>query len=225
MVPLGILTAITGAIRVQGPRIANSFIGRGRENRALAEIELMSSTSQEVCELFNGKSIVRAMGRPEIAQILVYPTEYTRLKKDYDEIDRARLVTAPPDESNDGPRSKAADKDVAAEAIPPVFKNTGDETVSNGIIRGNDNSCGIHTLETATSGNDSGDSLLQVQSKQISLCYVFNWKLIGAQGIIAIVTKQLSDGLAASPAQRILSRRIRPSVAMYSDNLGRPIFN
>lgn len=80
MVPLGILTVITGAIRVQGPRIAKSFIGRGRENRALAEIELMSSTSKEVCELFNGKSIIRAMGNPRIAQILVFPDEYNWLE-------------------------------------------------------------------------------------------------------------------------------------------------
>lgn len=87
MVPLGILTAITGAIRVQGPRIAKSFIGRGRENRALAEIELMSSTSKEVCELFNGKSIIRVMGKPRLAQLLVFPNEYRELKKRYDEED------------------------------------------------------------------------------------------------------------------------------------------
>jgi hypothetical protein len=76
MVPLGILTMITGAIRVQGSRIARSFIGRARENRALAELELMSSTSREVCELFNGKSIVRVMGKPSITQVLVFPYEY-----------------------------------------------------------------------------------------------------------------------------------------------------
>ncbi|KAJ4401067.1 hypothetical protein N0V91_008208 [Didymella pomorum] len=88
MVPLGILTVITGAIRVQGPRIAKSFIGRGRENRALAEIELMSSTSGEVCELFNGKSIIRVMGKPQIAQILVYPELYGSLKLQNEEMDR-----------------------------------------------------------------------------------------------------------------------------------------
>ncbi|GAB1319548.1 ABC transmembrane type-1 domain-containing protein [Madurella fahalii] len=77
-VPLGIATALSGAIRVQGPKIARSFIGRFRENRATAEIELMSSTSQEVCEMLNGKGIVRTMGRPTIAQIIVFPDLYTK---------------------------------------------------------------------------------------------------------------------------------------------------
>lgn len=76
MVPLGILTLASGAIRVRGPRLVRSFIGRARENRAAAEIELMSSTSHEVCELFNGNSIVRAMGAPNIAQFLIFPDEY-----------------------------------------------------------------------------------------------------------------------------------------------------
>ncbi|KAK5654305.1 hypothetical protein OQA88_7483 [Cercophora sp. LCS_1] len=76
MVPLGIITAMTAAIRVQGPSIARAFIGCARENVASAEIELMSSTSNEVCELFNGKGIVRAMGRASIKQILVFPSVY-----------------------------------------------------------------------------------------------------------------------------------------------------
>ncbi|KXX75952.1 Ankyrin-1 [Madurella mycetomatis] len=72
-VPLGIITALAGAIRVQGPRTARSFIGRARENRATAELELMSSTSQEVCEMFNGQGIVRTMGQPTIAQLIILP--------------------------------------------------------------------------------------------------------------------------------------------------------
>lgn len=47
MAPLGILTAIVGAIRVGGPTWLKAIIGRARENRAAAEIELMSSTSHE----------------------------------------------------------------------------------------------------------------------------------------------------------------------------------
>jgi hypothetical protein len=81
MVPLGIITAITAAIRVQGMQVAKAFVGRARENRALAEIELMSSTSGEVCELFNGNSIVRAMGAPKIEQFLIFPNEYDALEK------------------------------------------------------------------------------------------------------------------------------------------------
>ncbi|KAF8252551.1 hypothetical protein K440DRAFT_577322, partial [Wilcoxina mikolae CBS 423.85] len=66
MAPLGILTAIVGAIRVGGPPFLKAIIGRARENRALAEVELMSSTSHEVCELWNGETIVRVMGTPQV---------------------------------------------------------------------------------------------------------------------------------------------------------------
>ncbi|CAI0649871.1 unnamed protein product, partial [Colletotrichum noveboracense] len=47
MAPLGIITAIIGAIRVGGPSWLKAVIGRARENLAVAEAELMSSTSQE----------------------------------------------------------------------------------------------------------------------------------------------------------------------------------
>ncbi|EEU34422.1 uncharacterized protein NECHADRAFT_102067 [Fusarium vanettenii 77-13-4] len=76
IVPLGILTIIASAIRVQGPEIVRAFIGRARETRAVAELEIMSSTSHDVCELFDGKSIVRVMGRPRIMQLLIFPHEY-----------------------------------------------------------------------------------------------------------------------------------------------------
>ncbi|VUC35734.1 unnamed protein product [Clonostachys rosea] len=93
MVPLGILTAITGAIRVHGPRVARSFIGRARESRAVAEIEIMSSTSEEVCELFNGNSIVRAMGKPKITQLLVFPKRYFDLEEEYRKFDNSLRYT------------------------------------------------------------------------------------------------------------------------------------
>ncbi|KAF1959247.1 ankyrin [Byssothecium circinans] len=76
MAPLGILTAIVGAIRVSGPGWAKAFIGRARETRAAAEIELMSSTSSEVCEVYNGKNVVRAMGTPKLTQFILFPPEY-----------------------------------------------------------------------------------------------------------------------------------------------------
>ena len=74
MVPLGILTAVVGAIRVSGPRWMRTIIGRARETRAFAEFELMSSTSHEVCELFNGRYIVRAMGKPQLEQFILFDT-------------------------------------------------------------------------------------------------------------------------------------------------------
>jgi hypothetical protein len=75
MAPLGILTAIVGAIRVGGPSWIRAVIGRARENRASAEVELMSSTSHEVCELWNGESIVRTLGRPLVKQLVVLRRE------------------------------------------------------------------------------------------------------------------------------------------------------
>lgn len=75
MVPLGIITAILRAIRVAGPKWARAFIGRARENRAAPELELMSSTSHEVCEVFNGKGIVRVMGKPKMMEFIFIPSE------------------------------------------------------------------------------------------------------------------------------------------------------
>ncbi|KAH4338100.1 hypothetical protein HBH98_214880 [Parastagonospora nodorum] len=145
MVPLGILTAIAGAIRVQGPRIAKSFIGRGRENRALAEIELMSSTSKEVCELFNGKSIIRVMGKPKIAQILVFPHEYETLKRKDEETDQKRL-------------------DTSSAAVPTGNNKASLENKSGETeTLWKDNSCGIHTFKTASSQEGSKSELLEIE--------------------------------------------------------------
>ena len=72
LAPLGILTAIVGAIRVGGPSWLKAVVGRARENRATVELELMSSTSHEVCELWNGQGVVRTMGKPEITEIIYF---------------------------------------------------------------------------------------------------------------------------------------------------------
>lgn len=42
----------------------------------------MSSTSNEVCEMFNGQGIVRTMGRPTIAQLIILPDVYLQSGKD-----------------------------------------------------------------------------------------------------------------------------------------------
>jgi hypothetical protein len=70
MAPLGILTAIVSAIRVGGPSWLKAVIGCARENRAAVEVDLMSSTSHEVCELWNGKAVVRTLGRPMVQQLV-----------------------------------------------------------------------------------------------------------------------------------------------------------
>ncbi|KAK3358065.1 hypothetical protein B0T25DRAFT_477211 [Lasiosphaeria hispida] len=80
MGPLGILTALVSAIRVGGHPWLKAIIGRARENRAAVEIELMSSTSHEVCEVWNGEGIVRSLGKPGIRQII-----YLECDKDSEE--------------------------------------------------------------------------------------------------------------------------------------------
>jgi hypothetical protein len=72
MAPLGIITAVVGAVRVGGPPWLKAVIGRARENRASAELDLMSSTSHEVCELWNGAGLVRTMGKGMVKQIIFF---------------------------------------------------------------------------------------------------------------------------------------------------------
>ena len=71
MAPLGIITAIVAAIRVGGPSWLKDIIGRARESRAIPEAELMSSTSREVCELWNGHEIVRIMGEGPLREFII----------------------------------------------------------------------------------------------------------------------------------------------------------
>ncbi|KAF5710354.1 ankyrin repeat [Fusarium mundagurra] len=71
MAPLGILTIIVSAIRVGGPSWLKAIIGRARENLAAAEVELMSSTSVDVCELWNGSEIVRSLGSPPVREFIL----------------------------------------------------------------------------------------------------------------------------------------------------------
>lgn len=70
MAPLGIVTIIVAAIRVGGPRLMRAIIGRARENISTAEMELMSSTSGEVCEMYNGESIVRCQGSAPVWEFI-----------------------------------------------------------------------------------------------------------------------------------------------------------
>ncbi|RSL47327.1 hypothetical protein CEP54_013441 [Fusarium duplospermum] len=70
LAPLGIITIMVSAIRVGGPTILKAIVGRAKENMAAAELELMSSTSREVCELFNGQNIVRCLGSGSVWQYI-----------------------------------------------------------------------------------------------------------------------------------------------------------
>lgn len=68
--PIGIMTAVVSAIRVAAPNSWKAIVGRAMESHAAAELEVLSSTSNEVCELWNGQGIVRVMGSPEVLELL-----------------------------------------------------------------------------------------------------------------------------------------------------------
>ncbi|TGZ78784.1 hypothetical protein EX30DRAFT_309612, partial [Ascodesmis nigricans] len=67
--PLGIITAVVSVIRVAAPNSWKAIVGRARESRALAELDLLSSTSDEVCELWSGQALVRVMGSPSVFEV------------------------------------------------------------------------------------------------------------------------------------------------------------
>lgn len=68
--PLGIITAIVGAIRVAGTPKMRALVGRAKESRGEVEADLMSSTSSDVCELWSGEGVVRVLGRPVLLQLI-----------------------------------------------------------------------------------------------------------------------------------------------------------
>lgn len=73
MAPLGILTAVVSAIRVYGWPGLKAFIGRAQEPHGVAEAELCSSTSNDVCELWSEGGICRVFGRPKILEFFYKP--------------------------------------------------------------------------------------------------------------------------------------------------------
>jgi ankyrin repeat domain-containing protein 50 len=73
MAPIGILTAIVSAIRVCGSPSLRAFIGRAQEVAGVAEAELCSSTSRDVCELYNNGGISRVFGRPKLLEVVFDP--------------------------------------------------------------------------------------------------------------------------------------------------------
>ncbi|KAJ5213562.1 hypothetical protein N7449_000731 [Penicillium cf. viridicatum] len=73
MAPMGILTAVVSVIRVCGTPSLRAFIGRAQEGAGNAEAELCSSTSRDVCELYNSGGIARVFGRPKILEVVHDP--------------------------------------------------------------------------------------------------------------------------------------------------------
>ncbi|KAF8537728.1 ankyrin repeat-containing domain protein [Trichophaea hybrida] len=95
MAPLGIITAIVCAIRVSGPRWMKAVIGRAREGNGVVEVELMSSTSSDVCELWNGDGVVRALGSAEVIELYYLDSSLPDQQDDQDD-DQAILLESSP---------------------------------------------------------------------------------------------------------------------------------
>ncbi|RSM11413.1 hypothetical protein CEP52_002998 [Fusarium oligoseptatum] len=76
MGPIGVLTAMVSTIRVCGHSSLRAFIGRSQEGEATVEAELCTSTSRDVCELFNRGGIARVLGRPNVLELVYNPLIY-----------------------------------------------------------------------------------------------------------------------------------------------------
>lgn len=78
--PIGVLIIISDAIRVSGILYWLSFIGRARESSKTVELELLSSTSKDVCEIWEGHAhdkygkVVRQQDRKDI-EVILYDDE------------------------------------------------------------------------------------------------------------------------------------------------------
>ena len=66
--PIGVITAVVSTIRLYGSSSLKAFIGRAQEAHGVAEAELCSSTSDDVCELWSNGGICRVFGRPLILE-------------------------------------------------------------------------------------------------------------------------------------------------------------
>ena len=75
--PLGVMTILVSAIRIAGVKRPKALIGRARESRETAEVELLSSTSYGVCEMWNGVEIVRCFGVPATSQFVIVRSDNT----------------------------------------------------------------------------------------------------------------------------------------------------
>lgn len=82
--PLGIFTAVTAAIRACGHPPLRALIGRSKEGNGIVEAELCTSTSRDVCELFNNGGITRVLGRPNdvLEFVCVFPSTTSSTNSD-----------------------------------------------------------------------------------------------------------------------------------------------
>ncbi|KAF4808254.1 hypothetical protein CGCSCA5_v012534 [Colletotrichum siamense] len=76
MGPIGVITTIVSTIRLCGPASLRAFIGRSQEGNSAIEAELCTSTSRDVCEVFNNGGITRVLGRPKLLELIRTPKDY-----------------------------------------------------------------------------------------------------------------------------------------------------
>ncbi|KAF4924056.1 hypothetical protein CGCVW01_v004329 [Colletotrichum viniferum] len=76
MGPIGVITTIVSTIRLCGPASLRAFIGRSQEGNSAIEAELCTSTSRDVCEVFNNGGITRVLGRPKLLELIHVPKNY-----------------------------------------------------------------------------------------------------------------------------------------------------
>jgi ankyrin repeat protein len=75
MAPIGIISTVTAVIRLCGNSTLRAFIGKAQEGESTVEAELCTSTSADVCEVFDKGGITRVLGRPDIMEIVYIPIE------------------------------------------------------------------------------------------------------------------------------------------------------
>ncbi|RSL60792.1 hypothetical protein CEP54_006607 [Fusarium duplospermum] len=122
MGPIGVLTAMVSTIRVCGHSSLRAFIGRSQEGEATVEAELCTSTSRDVCELFNRGGIARVLGRPNVLELVYNPMTYHEKDCDDSVLNLSRMFFERASEFSDPSigweRTKANEK-VSADEIAP----------------------------------------------------------------------------------------------------------
>jgi len=95
MAPVGILTIVLGAIRIAGDKTLRNIFGRAKEPPSVSEAEFLSSTSDDVSEVWNQRVVRKIDNGESIKQILydatpghqtvmnMWEAEFTRERHEY----------------------------------------------------------------------------------------------------------------------------------------------
>ncbi|CUS13152.1 unnamed protein product [Tuber aestivum] len=113
MAPLGIIMAITSAVRVGRPNWLKGVVGRAREGEAVAEVELMSSTSHEMRR-------IRRMGRVGRVEPKLF-TLKTTIENKISRNDKERRKDHPPGAEEAAPLGVVRKKVVPLGTLIPLI--------------------------------------------------------------------------------------------------------